>query len=108
MQGNEYQLEVVRTMDPEMVFREALCNWGLGIGGEAGEVIEHIKKFVYHGKPLDKDAVAKEIGDVLWYLGALCNTLGLHLDQVMSLNVAKLRNRYPNGFVRQDALGVVK
>jgi NTP pyrophosphatase (non-canonical NTP hydrolase) len=96
---DSYQANAVRTAqgmeDPNM-----LANWGLGLAGEAGEVIELIKKHLYHGKELDKDALIKELGDVMWYVAAICSQVGLSLEDVAERNVAKLSARYPNGFVK--------
>lgn len=102
MDTNEYQEAVKRTMGVETDRRATLCNWAMGLSGEAGEVSEHIKKHVFHGKPLDTALVLKEIGDVFWYAGALCNTLGLTFTAAMEQNIAKLKARYPDGFLKQD------
>lgn len=70
----------------------------MGLGGEAGEVLEIIKKEVGHGRARSREHMAEELGDVLWYLAELASVHGLTLSQVAELNVAKLRARYPNGF----------
>jgi len=70
----------------------------LGIAGEAGEVADHIKKHIGHGHPLDRQAVAKELGDVLWYVAAMADLLGTPLEQIAQMNLDKLRARYPEGF----------
>jgi NTP pyrophosphatase (non-canonical NTP hydrolase) len=70
----------------------------LGLTGEAGEVANLVKKFERHGKPFSADAVADELGDVLWYLAVAAHVAGLSLDEVASRNVDKLRARYPDGF----------
>jgi NTP pyrophosphatase (non-canonical NTP hydrolase) len=101
MQNFVYQSEVVRTMG-QLTGKEALCNWALGLAGETGEIIEHVKKHVFHGRTLDKEYLEKEIGDALWYLTAMVNDLDLRLDKVMAANIAKLRERYPDGFKRAD------
>lgn len=62
----------------------------LGAAGELGEVIEPIKKAVYHGRTLDVQHVLDEIGDVLWYLHSLIDLLGGSLDGVLAANRAKL------------------
>lgn len=71
----------------------------LGLAGEVGEVVELIKKDRFQGQPLDRDKLCKELGDVLWYLTDLAAQNGLTLQQVAETNSAKLRARYPNGFV---------
>lgn len=74
-----------------------LLNWSLGLGGEAGEVEEVIKHHVFGKEPLDKMKLAKELGDVLWYLAALCTTADMELSAVAELNVHKLNHRYSGG-----------
>ena len=66
--------------------------------GEAGEVAEVIKKHLFHATPLDQDALAKELGDCLWYIGAFATVLGLSMDDIAQRNIDKLRKRYPEGF----------
>lgn len=97
MNLTEYQQAVTRTMG-NLPTEQALANWGLGLAGETGEVIEHIKKHVFHGKPLYLPDVMKELGDVAWYLAAICNQLNIRLEDVLKANVEKLEKRYPDGF----------
>lgn len=73
----------------------------LGLNGEAGEVAEHVKKRLRHGKELDRDAINKELGDLLWYLAVMAYELGLPLEDIAADNIAKLRARYPGGFVQR-------
>lgn len=68
---------------------------GLGIGGESGEVQEHIKKHIRDGRPLhDSEEFALELGDVLHYLTYLASRTGFTLSQIMYMNKAKLDKRY--------------
>lgn len=95
---NDYQAnasKTARTSDDPMM----LANWALGLSGEAGEVVELIKKALFHGKELDKEKVAKELGDVLWYVSALSTQLGLNMNDIAEANLRKLAERYPEGFV---------
>lgn len=67
----------------------------LGLAGEAGEVTEHFKKFLRDGKPLiGNEAVAYELGDVLYYWARLCRRIGLTPQQVLDMNVSKLNARH--------------
>jgi NTP pyrophosphatase (non-canonical NTP hydrolase) len=70
----------------------------LGLAGEAGEYADEIKKVVFHGKPVDEKRLAKELGDVLWYVAIAADSIGMKLSEVAAMNVEKLRARYPNGF----------
>lgn len=100
MEITEYVREVHRTCSVTDS-RDLLTISALGIAGEAGEVVDHLKKVLYHGHELDTTELCKEMGDLLWYLILLCETTGLTLDEVMQANVAKLRKRYPDGFDAQ-------
>jgi NTP pyrophosphatase (non-canonical NTP hydrolase) len=73
----------------------------LGLAGEAGEVLEHIKKMIRDdGETLTgsrRQALRKELGDVLWYLAALARDCNLTLDEIASENIEKLRSRALRG-----------
>ncbi len=96
----EYQLEAKRTMGGTHDHGDLrLAVFALGVAGEAGEVADLVKKHLGHGKDMFAgNAIVKEIGDVLWYLAAICEETGLSLSDVATANVAKLRARYPDGF----------
>lgn len=70
----------------------------LGLSGEVGELTDMMKKAVFHEKTLDEDHLAKELGDVLWYVALFCESAGWDLDEIMQLNIDKLKKRYPEGF----------
>ncbi len=95
---DEYQTETQRTAPMTISDRERLAVFGLGLGGESGEVQDLIKKHLGHGHDLDKEKVKKELGDVLWYVAAIAGALGLKLSDVANANIEKLRKRYPDGF----------
>lgn len=90
----EYQVHAsmfdkVDHSDPKL----KLATHTLGLAGEAGEVVEHIKKHVGHGKELDVNRVAEELGDVLWYVAEIASLLGLHLNVIAIQNINKLMGR---------------
>lgn len=95
---NDYQHIAGRTANPH---RNALINYALGI---AGEVADIIKKYSFHGHELDKDDLAKELGDVLWYLSNIANEVGIDLERIAMLNIEKLQKRYPNGFDQERSI----
>ena len=78
----------------------------LGLAGEAGEVCEHFKKALRDDDGVFDDrrrqALKKELGDVLWYVAALCDELDLSMDDVAAQNVAKLQDRMARGVVSGD------
>jgi len=97
MELNEYQRGALSTAMEKSV-PEMIRYCTLGLCGEAGEVAEHIKKWFYHGHVNNKDELKKELGDVLWYLAVMADAIGLTLEDVAEHNLAKLANRYPEGF----------
>ena len=99
MTGNEYQEKALRTasgMNHESY--GMIINGALGLCGEAGEVADLIKKVQFQGHDLDREHMAKELGDVAWYLAITAAALGYGLDDIFQMNVDKLKARYPDGF----------
>ena len=76
----------------------------MGISGEAGELVDAVKKHWVYGKPLDTENVLEECGDVLFYVAALLNECGFSLMDAMEYNEAKLAKRYPDGWSEQAAI----
>ena len=98
MKLNDYQKFAARTMNPDLTDTEALINMSLGLAGETGEIIEHVKKVLFHGNVLDEEYLKKEIGDVLWYVAGIASVIGLDLADIAQTNQDKLQHRYPDGF----------
>jgi NTP pyrophosphatase (non-canonical NTP hydrolase) len=131
MTGNEYQALAMRTNDGKStdrvisgvltrdlkwlhnqnVVREdtegldlgGVLNGCLGLAGESGEVLDMVKKCVFHEKKMDKYHLKKELGDVMWYVAMLCESFGFDLDEILQMNVDKLKARYPEGFDPEKA-----
>ena len=101
MKFEEYRKLSARTMPSELNEEETLTNMCMGLAGESGELIDHIKKVCFHGHPIDKVYIGKELGDILWYVAGLATTLEINLDDVAQGNVDKLRARYPDGFSQE-------
>lgn len=107
MKLNEYQELAARTMatrGPDFNMRDGLALCGLGLAGESGEVVELLKKHLFHGHQLDKEKVTKELGDVLWYLSQCARILDVTLEEVARKNIEKLAARYPAGFTEKDSI----
>lgn len=99
---DEYQTAALRTFRRVPGAENAQMGiMALGLAGEVGEVAEHIKKYLGHGKELDVLELKEELGDVLWYLAILSDMFGLNLDTIAQFNVDKLKARYPNGFTAE-------
>lgn len=119
MEGNKYQKLAMRTNDgngtyrlssfanTQNFYREELLlnidaggilNACLGLSGEVGEFNDMIKKWIFHEKELDINHLKKECGDILWYIALMCNSFGWNLDEIMQMNIDKLKARYPEGF----------
>jgi NTP pyrophosphatase (non-canonical NTP hydrolase) len=94
----EYHAERMAAQGQTHNQRDQLSVGALGLAGEAGEVIELIKKHLYHGRDLPADKLLLELGDVLWYVTYTADALGLTLEDVARTNNQKLRARYPQGF----------
>lgn len=78
-----------------------LLTAGMGLGSEAGEFQEIIKKIFFQGKPLSEENVfhmKRELGDIIFYWINACTALNLNPNDVIQENIDKLSKRYPNGF----------
>lgn len=109
MEASDYQKLAARTLleTPGFTLSDAdiMIIWNaIGLAGEAGEVCENIKKGILHQHGLDLEKVKKELGDVLWYVAALCTKFDLDMGEVMIANIDKLRQRYPQGYTAKDSL----
>ncbi|MBQ9326045.1 MAG: nucleoside triphosphate pyrophosphohydrolase family protein [Clostridia bacterium] len=98
MELNDYQKQALRTLNPELTEKDILINGVMGLCGESGEAIDIVKKHLAQGHPLDREGLAKELGDVCWYLAEAAYAIGYDLEKICSLNLDKLRKRYPDGF----------
>lgn len=85
-----------------------LQNYLLGLNGEVGELTDICKKILYHGKVYDSAELLLELGDILYYLTAICNILGIDLSEVMLNNNAKLMARYQDGYSIEASLNRIE
>lgn len=102
--ADAYQKEALRTESGMSKKYPRLLNGLMGLNGEAGECIDILKKHYFQGHDLDKEHLAKELGDVAWYLAVSADALGYNLSTILQMNVDKLRARYPDGFDSNQSL----
>lgn len=126
---DEYAEDVLRTLADGLNDGEALAMGALGLCGETAEVANEIdelgdvtsqgfvvkvtrhagatadliKKLIFHNKPNIREKIVNELGDVFWYLVILMDRLGISFEEVASVNIAKRRKRYPDGFSTERA-----
>ena len=116
MNGKEYQNLAMRTNDGNATNKllnltlsdttengigediGAVLNACLGLSGEVGEFNDMIKKWIFHEKDLDEEHLKKELGDIMWYIAMMCHAFRWDLDEIMEMNIDKLKARYPKGF----------
>lgn len=100
MTPNQYQEAAMQTcslIDQENNSIPMLTNAMLGLCGETGECADLVKKHLYQSHDLDKAHVAKELGDVAWYLAEAAKAIGYDLETIFQMNIDKLKARYPEG-----------
>lgn len=93
-----YQKLAYRTAPKGRLVDDCLVNFGVGLVTESCEYLDYVKKGVWHGDWADGREIGLELGDALWYLSCSAKMHGWLLSEIASWNVAKLRERYPNGF----------
>jgi NTP pyrophosphatase (non-canonical NTP hydrolase) len=76
----------------------------LGLLTEVGELADNFKKELAYGKEVDWVNVKEELGDLMWYFANFCEQNGLSWEEILDLNVAKLKTRYKDEWTREEAL----
>lgn len=90
---------------PHGIYSDSLMiNGVMGLAGESGECVDMVKKYLFQGHDLDKEHLAKELGDVAWYLAITARAIGYDLSTVLQMNVEKLKKRYPDGFTPENSI----
>lgn len=102
MTGNEYQKLAMRTANTSDK-RNMLYHGVFGLTSEGGEVAGLLQK-VYQGHEFNSEHMKKELGDCMWMIAEICTALDVSLDDVMQLNIDKLKARYPTGFSTDRSL----
>ena len=93
----DYDCDAKKTVSKNIHFFKAL-NGAMGLNGEAGEVIDILKKHIFQGHNFDKDHFIEEVGDCAWYIAQIADALGVSLQEIFLRNIEKLKSRYPDGF----------
>ena len=101
---NEYQKLAMKTLNPALDKKDVLINGVMGLCGESGEAIDIVKKWLAQGHDLDKEKLAKELGDIAWYLAETAYALEIPLEDILQVNIEKLAKRYPEGFATERSL----
>jgi NTP pyrophosphatase (non-canonical NTP hydrolase) len=108
MKVNEYQKLAMKTLNPALDKKDVLINSVMGLCGESGEAIDIVKKWLAQGHELDRERLAKELGDIAWYLAEAATALELPLEDILKANIEKLKKRYPEGFDEARSLARAK
>lgn len=104
MTGNEYQKLAMRTCSIPYSDKGGMMNHAVfGLCSEAGEVAGLFQK-VYQGHELDPEHLKKELGDCLWMIAEACTAMNWTMEDVMQMNIDKLRARFPEGFDPERSL----
>src|SRR2546430_2341324 len=87
--------KILTRLSPAMI---DMLHGAIGVGGEAGELLDAVKRFLFYGKDLDRTNVIEEVGDVLWYLALILRSAGSSFEEAKELNIKKLKARYAGKF----------
>jgi NTP pyrophosphatase (non-canonical NTP hydrolase) len=104
MTFDEYQKQAITTNLARTDQLQELMQQVLGLGDETGEVLAIFKKWIRDGNAdiaqLDTKNVAKELGDIVWYIAVVAHDLGISFDDIALANIEKLRSRKERGTLR--------
>jgi len=105
LENKDFEKLTERLNDPVSLRLMHAC---IGIGTEAGEVQDLFKKRIMYGKNVQVSDFVDELGDLLWYIGVACNTLGISFEEVMEKNYKKLSVRYGKTLTYTDEAAINK
>ena len=77
-----------------------LLTAAVGMSAESGEFTEVVKKMIFQGKPVNEENLfhlKRELGDIMWYVAQACMALDTDFNEIIEMNVDKLKSRYPGG-----------
>jgi len=90
----------LRELYSEGLSVERLLTAAVGMSAESGEFIEVVKKMIFQGKPVNEENLfhlKRELGDIMWYVAQACMALDTDFNEIIEMNVDKLKSRYPGG-----------
>jgi NTP pyrophosphatase (non-canonical NTP hydrolase) len=105
LENKQFEKLAARMQDPNTLRLMHAC---VGIGTEAGEIQDLFKKKVMYGKDVQTSDFIDEIGDILWYIGVACNTLGVSFEEIMEKNWKKLSVRYGKDLTFSEEAAIIK
>ena len=103
MTGNEYQYLASRTINTNLTVRDMELHAMHGMAGEIGE-LHSIYQKEYQGHDVELEHIKKELGDLLWFIAEYCTSYDWNLEEIMQMNIDKLKARYPEGFECEKSL----
>lgn len=101
--ANEYQKLAARTINKQLSSIELTMHSLHGMVGEIGEIHSLYQK-TYQGHEINEEHEKKEVGDLLWFVAEYCTAKGWELEDIMQLNIDKLKARFPDGFEAEKSL----
>lgn len=93
--------DIVDELTPMQAFA---LHMAIGVSGEAGELLDAIKKFAIYQKPLDLENVVEELGDIEFYLQGIRQAFCIDREDVLQANIEKLRKRYGQTYSNAAAI----
>lgn len=103
MNANYYQHLAARTIAVGMTEAQIARHALYGMVAEIGE-LHGIYQKLYQGHEMDAEHIRKELGDLLWFVAEYCTANHWQLNDIMQLNIDKLKARYPDGFEEERSL----
>ena len=103
--------ERINYLNAKDIEMSRLLTAGIGLSGEVGEFNEIIKKALFQEKELDHRTIThlkKELGDIMWYVAQACISLNSDIEEIIEINVTKLKSRYDKGSFDKDKSNIRK
>lgn len=104
MDIHEYRKAAARTLPHLSSEEQDIQHMLFGMMTELGELVDSYKKHYAYGKKLDMVNVMEEMGDIMWYWAGLCTITGINPEYALTVNIQKLKARYPEKFTEDSAL----